>query len=268
MRRDTESISQSVATKLISELRSRGYAATPANTSGKENSWDIEKIWVTRDGKDLCDINCENNTISYRNAYDRSEIDTILTLINNLQEQEENFLNAPQMKTKGLEKYKLLAEYNNAILATCEVTSLDSTMHKVQSINYVTWEKDRNGSDYGVHTGHYFNDNYETAKEDFATRSGLVSKNKLFSETEMIAIYAGLVKLDSIEENNNDSITKIYEGIKSKIGNLIPEIEDKLYEKKPQFEQNEKYSEMDPKHNTVLVVAQVEEETDILEQEI
>jgi len=42
MRRDTESISQSVAAKLIRELRARDYGATPVNTNGKENSWDIK----------------------------------------------------------------------------------------------------------------------------------------------------------------------------------------------------------------------------------
>ncbi|MHB8064911.1 MAG: hypothetical protein ACYDG2_20195 [Ruminiclostridium sp.] len=241
MGRNSESILQKASAKLIRNLRNRNYVATPANTSGKENSWDIEKIWVTRNGKDLCDINCENNTISYRNVYDRSEVDTILTLINNLQEQEENYLNAPQMKTKGFEKYKLLAEYNNVIFAACEVTSLDLTMHKVQSLNYVTWEKDRDASDNGVCTGHYFDDHYEAAKEDFAARSGLVRKDKIFSETEMVAVYAGLVKLDSIDES-----------IKNKISNLIPDIEDKIYEKKPQFHENEKY----------------EEESDDLEQEI
>ena len=58
MRRDTVSISQSVAAKLIRELRSRGYGATPVNTKGNENSWDINKIWVTSSNRDLCDINC------------------------------------------------------------------------------------------------------------------------------------------------------------------------------------------------------------------
>ncbi|HEY5585426.1 MAG TPA: hypothetical protein VIK78_13180 [Ruminiclostridium sp.] len=56
----------------------------------------------------MCDINCKNNTIAYKNVGDRSEVETILNVIDNLQEQEENFLSAPQMKTKGLEKYKLL----------------------------------------------------------------------------------------------------------------------------------------------------------------
>jgi hypothetical protein len=159
----------------------------------EENSWNIEKIWVTREGKDVWDINCENKVISYKNAYDRSEIETILTLIDNLEEQEENFINAPQMKVDGIKKYRMLAQYNNVIFAACEVTSLDSTMHKVESLNYVTWEKDRSGAEYGVHTGHYFYDNYAAAKKDFATRSGLVNKDKLLSETEMLAVYAGLL---------------------------------------------------------------------------
>jgi len=249
MRIDTESISQSVAAKLIRELRARGYAATPVNTNGKENSWDINKIWVTKNGKDLCDINCGNNTIAYKNAGDRSEVETILNLIDDLQEQEENFLNAPQMKTKGIEKYKLLAQYNYIVFAAGEVTSLDSTMHKVESIKYVTWEKDRGGDGHGVHTGHYFSDNYEDAKEDFAARSGLVSKDKLFSETEWIALYAGIVKLESLGENTNDD-TKILENIKSKISNLIPDIEEKIYEQNPQFKENEKYAEKGSEFDT------------------
>ena len=83
MRRNTEFISQNVAAKLIRELRTRCYSATPVNTSGKGNSWDIEKIWVTNNGKDLCDINCENNTIAYKNTVDRSEVETVSNLIDN-----------------------------------------------------------------------------------------------------------------------------------------------------------------------------------------
>ena len=120
------------------------------------------------------------------------------------------------------------------VLAACDVTSLDSTMHKVESIKYVTWEKDRGGDGNGVHTGHYFDDNYEDAKEDFAARSGLVSKDKLFSETERIALYAGIVKLESLGENTNDD-TKILENIKSKISNLIPDIEKRYMSKTHNF---------------------------------
>jgi len=267
MRRDTESISQNVATKLISELRSRGYGVTPANTSGKENSWDIEKIWVTQNGNDLCDINCVTNTISYKNVSDRTEVEAILKVIDDLQEQEVIFLDAPHLKIAGLERYKLLADYNDVIFAACEVSNLDPTMHKVESINYVTWEKDRNGAEYGVHTGHYFDDDYVAAKEDFATRSGLLSKDKLFSETEMIAVYAGLVKLDSVDENSSDEI-KNFDKIKSKISNLIPDIEEKIYEQKPQYQENVKYAEKGSEHNSARELAQDEEAKDDYEQEI
>ncbi|MHB8063850.1 MAG: hypothetical protein ACYDG2_14665 [Ruminiclostridium sp.] len=47
MRKDTEFILQSVAAKLFSELRSRGYGATLANTSGKENSCDMNILLFT-----------------------------------------------------------------------------------------------------------------------------------------------------------------------------------------------------------------------------
>ena len=57
MGRASDNISQSVAARIIRELKSRGYGAVPVNTSGREDDWDIEKIWVTKNQEDLCDIN-------------------------------------------------------------------------------------------------------------------------------------------------------------------------------------------------------------------
>jgi hypothetical protein len=115
--RNTESISLMVATKVISELRARGYGATPVNTSGKEGCWDIEKICVTKSGRDLCDINCKNNNITYIKVSDQYEVRAIFQMIDKFCEQGEIFTNAPSLKIKGLERYKLLAEYNDAVLA-------------------------------------------------------------------------------------------------------------------------------------------------------
>lgn len=116
MKRNAESILQRVSQKLIRESETRGYGATPVNTSGKENNWDIEKICVTHNGNALCDINCVTDTISYKNApADRNEVEAILKLIDYFQEQREIYLDAPHLKVSGLEKYKLLAEYNNVV---------------------------------------------------------------------------------------------------------------------------------------------------------
>jgi hypothetical protein len=255
MKEVSKSISQSVATRIINELRARGYGAISVNTSRRENNWDTEKICVTRNGNDICDINCNTNTISYNNKHDHSEVEMILALIGDLQEQEENYLNAQILNINKLERYKLLSEYNNVILAACKVSELNSSMRKVDSIQYVTWERDI--SDNGVHNGHYFKDNYAAAKEDFAKRSGLIRMDKLFSETELIALYEGLVKLESLDVNTGEA-AKVLQNVKSKIIYVIPDIEDKLYERNPKFKENEKYCEV----NSVIAVCEKLNEED------
>ncbi|EPR11447.1 hypothetical protein [Ruminiclostridium papyrosolvens] len=208
------SVSQAISTKLIYRLRMMGYGATSVNTSRKENNWDTEKICVTKDGRDMCDINCIEGTITYHHASDQEEVNSIRDLINDLQEQERNFTSADPMQVEGLKHYKVLAEYNNVILASFESEGINSSMHRVNSYQYVTWEKDNGG--LGVHSGNYFSDNYTGAKENFAVRSGILRKSKLLSETEMKAIYSGIVKLED-NENNDDGSYKIFKQIKEKI---------------------------------------------------
>lgn len=258
----SQSISQSVATRIINQLKARGYSAVALNTSGIQNNWDTEKICVMRDGKDVCDINCNTNTISYNNKHDRSEVEMILALIGNLQEQEENYLNAPILNINKLEKYKLLSEYNNVILAACKVSELKPAMQKADSIQYVTWERDI--SDNGVYNGHYFNDNYTAAKEDFAKRSGLIRIDKLFSETELIALYDGLIKLEALDSDTGEA-AKVLQDVKSKIMNVIPDIEDKLYERNPEFKENEKYSEINSVNAVCKKMNEEDQEDFVLE---
>ena len=40
----------------------------------------------------------------------------------------------------------------------------------------------------GVHAGHYFMENYEAAKQDFAVRAGLVERQRLFSDEQLAVI--------------------------------------------------------------------------------
>ncbi len=201
---DNIGIWQTISTKLIYRLRMMGYGGASVNTSGKEGNWDTEKICVTKDSRDLCDINCIEGTITYHNASDQEEIYLIRNLINDLQEQERIFARE----------------------------SLNTSMHRVNSYQYVTWEKDNGGS--GVHSGNYFSDNYTGAKENFAVRSGILGKSKLLSETELMAIYSGIVKLED-NENNSDGSCKIFKQIKEKIQDIIPDIETRIYRNDPRF---------------------------------
>lgn len=49
-----------IAITAMLQVRSKGYSATPVNTSGKENCWDIEKIWMTVDNKTSIKDNRDN----------------------------------------------------------------------------------------------------------------------------------------------------------------------------------------------------------------
>ena len=82
---------------------------------------------------------------------------------------------ASDFKVPGLsQSYKLLAEYDNVVLAGRELNS--------GGFEFVTWRQNYNG----VEHGNYFGNNYSGAKEDFATRSELVNEKKLFSDEEYV----------------------------------------------------------------------------------
>ena len=88
------------------------------------------------------------------------------------------FDRAPALKAVGLEDtYKVLADFGDAVLA--------GQLGK-KGARFVTWEWDFDRQ--GVHAGHYFMENYEAAKQDFAVRAGLVERQRLFSDEQLAVI--------------------------------------------------------------------------------
>ncbi len=86
---------------------------------------------------------------------------------------------APHLKTAGLEdSFKLLADFNGTVLAAQETK---------YGIHFVTWDWDFNRK--GLSHGHYYESNYLGAKQDFATRSGLIDKHHLFSDEQLAEVY-------------------------------------------------------------------------------
>ncbi len=71
------------------------------------------------------------------------------------------------------EKYRCLAEFGGTVLAA---------KHTEYGFEFVTWDRTYDGN--SVRQGNYYSD-YAAAKENFATRSGLVNKEKLFSTEEL-----------------------------------------------------------------------------------
>ena len=106
------------------------------------------------------------------------QLRTVIQTAGQVKEYMRVFERAPALKAVGLEDtYKVLADFGDAVLAgrSCKTGA-----------KFVTWEWDFDRQ--GVHAGHYFMENYEAAKQDFAVRAGLVESQRLFSDEQLAVI--------------------------------------------------------------------------------
>ena len=106
------------------------------------------------------------------------QLRTVIQTAGHVKEYMRIFERAPTLKVVGLDDtYKVLADFGDAVLAgrSCKTGA-----------KFVTWEWDFDRQ--GVHAGHYFMENYEAAKQDFAVRAGLVERQRLFSDEQLAVI--------------------------------------------------------------------------------
>ena len=106
------------------------------------------------------------------------QLRTVIQAAGQVKEYMRIFERAPALKAVGLEDtYKVLADFGDAVLA--------GQLGK-KGARFVTWEWDFDRQ--GVHAGHYFMENYEAAKRDFAVRADLVERQRLFSDEQLAVI--------------------------------------------------------------------------------
>ena len=124
-------------------------------------------IHIKWNEKPLCSVD-RDGIVRFRPAditgpeVDR-QLRTVIQTAGHVKEYMRIFECAPALKAIGLEDtYKVLADFGDAVLAgrSCKTGA-----------KFVTWEWDFDRQ--GVHAGHYFMENYEAAKLDFAARAGL-----------------------------------------------------------------------------------------------
>ena len=139
-------------------------------------------IRVKWNGQPLCSVD-RDGIVRFRPAditgpeVDR-QLRTVIQTAGHVKEYMRIFERAPALKAIGLEdSYKVLADFGDAVLAgrSCKTGA-----------KFVTWEWDFDRQ--GVHAGHYFMENYEAAKQDFAARAGLVNEQRLFSDEQLAVI--------------------------------------------------------------------------------
>ena len=139
-------------------------------------------VHVSWNGQPLCSVD-RDGIVRFRPAditgpeVDR-QLRTVIQTAGHIKEYMRIFERAPALKAVGLEDtYKVLADFGDAVLA--------GQLGK-KGARFVTWEWDFDRQ--GVHAGHYFMENYEAAKQDFAVRAGLVESQRLFSDEQLAVI--------------------------------------------------------------------------------
>ena len=187
-------------------------------------------IHASWNGKPLCTVDA-NGTVRFspddiRGAAEDRQLQAVTQTVAQVKEYLRIMERAPTLKAVGLdEQYKILAEFDEIVLA--------GRMSK-NGARFVTWEYDFDRR--GVHTGHYFMQNYEGAKLDFSARSGLVNRQRLFSD-EQLAVIQSACEF-SLEEDITLSYAeeKLLRSVQEQIGQLFPDTVQKQ-EQQPTMEQ-------------------------------
>ena len=134
---------------------------------------------------------------------------------------------APPLKAQGLSgDFRVLADFNGTVLAG----------HPTEyGVHFVTWNWnfDRTGLNYG----RYFQENYSDAKQDFATRSGLIQKEQLFSPEQLTEIFRCCA--DSVDEvffELTDTLEEMIRGIQQQFRVCVPDLNERIRQQEEALE--------------------------------
>ena len=185
-------------------------------------------IRVKWNGQPLCSVD-RDGIVRFRPAdITGAEVDRKLRTVTQVAAQVKEYMQifdrAPALKAVGLDDtYKVLADFGDTVLAG---------QLGVMGAKFVTWEWDFDRQ--GVHAGHYFMENYEAAKQDFAVRAGLVESQRLFSD-EQLAVIKNACEF-ALEDNATLSYAeeKQLQSVQEQIELLLPQ---QTQEQRPTMEQ-------------------------------
>jgi hypothetical protein len=123
---------------------------------------------------------------------------------------------APLLEATALdEDFRLLAEYNGAVFAVLETE---------YGYKFATWERDYEGT--GLYNGGYYLDGYADAKQDFAIRAGLIEKQRLFSDDQLLEIYRSVNDTFDAGYDLTQTDEKKLSGIQKQIESLLPDVKE------------------------------------------
>ena len=176
-------------------------------------------IHVRWDEQPLCSVDRDGIVRFRPTDITGAEVDrqlrTLIQTAGQVKEYMQIFERAPALKAVGLEDtYKVLADFGDAVLAG---------QFGKKGARFVTWEWDFDRQ--GVHSGHYFMENYEAAKQDFAVRAGLVNEQRLFSNEQLVVIRNACELALEADATLSYAEEKQLQSVQEQIESLLPQPE-------------------------------------------
>lgn len=117
------------------------------------------------------------------------------------------------------EPFHLLADFGGSVLAGQE-------LDRGQGYQFATWIWDFNRE--GLIYGHYFQGDFQSAKQNFAVRSGLLSKVQLFSPDELTELYRATDHFLEEGPELDYKQQKAIQEARTKIEYTVPDLQSRL----------------------------------------
>ena len=209
-------------TEVCRRLHRAGFNVEPLGEHQLSIQWN---------GSPLCRIT-EKGSVFYRHEdTDGGEAENALLRIEDIATQTLEYMtameSAPQLRASGLDgDYRILADFGGTVLAGTP------SKHGVQFVTW-NWDYDRTGV---VH-GHYFMENYDAAKQDFATRSGLIQTEQLFSPEQLTEIYRCCA--DSVDGEFfelTDKQEEVIHSVQQQIEVCVPDLNERIRQQEEALE--------------------------------
>jgi len=178
----------------LAALFERKAAAMGFSVRREAEEYDPKLLFtVFRGQEEICRFEQTGAMRFWRDSPFVEERKELHSLLLDLKERNDLYLNAKPLDCEGVRDFRLISEFGNHLLA--------AKQSKDNEIRFVTWQYDYDRT--GVTLGHYYETKYQGALKDFTVRSGLIDENQLFTEEEMTVLYQSCV----FRGKNDDDLT-------------------------------------------------------------
>ena len=171
MLKDTRSQKQKFMDELGHQLQRRKLDTQQMNDGLLHVKWNEQK---------LCTVD-SSGAVRFRagdilDAEAEHQLQSVMHMAKQVKEYMQILELAPSICVHGPDdRRKVFADFGDVVL-------VGSAGRKI--VDFATWEWDYGRS--AVYAGHFFSDNYEAAKQDFAVRAGFVNGQRLFSDQQRV----------------------------------------------------------------------------------